>query len=178
MLKVDDDVLFESNAIAEYLEETVEPALHPADPIKRARNRAWTDFVPDFSRQLGTVTYAKDAGALAEAMDKVPKTLTRLEAAIENERENDGPYFNGDSLSLVDASYAPFLQRFSIAEQYIQSGLLKDFPYLQKWTDALVSNEVVENSVAPEFYDVFEDMLKRRGTLAAENRDGGRAARV
>ena len=52
VLNVDDDVLFESNAIAEFLEEVVAPHLHPKDPIKRARNRAWTDFVPDFSKAL------------------------------------------------------------------------------------------------------------------------------
>ena len=52
VLNVDDDVLFESNAIAEFLEEVVAPHLHPKDPIKRARNRAWTDFVPDFSKGL------------------------------------------------------------------------------------------------------------------------------
>ena len=40
VLKVEDQSLFESNAIAEYLDETVAPQLHPADPIKRARNRA------------------------------------------------------------------------------------------------------------------------------------------
>src|ERR1700741_1978897 len=41
-LTVDDKIsLFESNAINEYLDETVEPRLHPADPVERARNRAW-----------------------------------------------------------------------------------------------------------------------------------------
>src|SRR3954451_11623726 len=38
VLTVDDKVsLFESNAINEYLDETVEPRLHPADPVARAR---------------------------------------------------------------------------------------------------------------------------------------------
>ena len=30
VLKVDDEILFESNAIAEYLDEVIEPKLHPA----------------------------------------------------------------------------------------------------------------------------------------------------
>ena len=38
VLKVDDDILFESNAIAEFLDETVAPRLHPEDPVARA----WT----------------------------------------------------------------------------------------------------------------------------------------
>ncbi|MBT7759905.1 MAG: glutathione S-transferase family protein, partial [Rhodospirillaceae bacterium] len=46
VLSVDEDPLFESNAIAEYLDDVVEPPKHPSDPFKRARNRAWTDFVP------------------------------------------------------------------------------------------------------------------------------------
>ena len=33
VLKVGEEILFESNAIAEYLDEMVEPRLHPEDPI-------------------------------------------------------------------------------------------------------------------------------------------------
>ena len=37
VLRVDDRVsLFESNAIAEYLDETIAPRLHPEDPLERA----------------------------------------------------------------------------------------------------------------------------------------------
>jgi len=40
-LTIDDKVsLFESNAINEYLDETIPPRLHPEDPIERAVNRA------------------------------------------------------------------------------------------------------------------------------------------
>ena len=50
VLRIDDKVsLFESNAIAEYLDETIAPRLHPDDPIERAVNRAWTDYVPTFA---------------------------------------------------------------------------------------------------------------------------------
>ncbi len=37
-------VLFESNVILEYLEETQPHPLHPADPLARARHRAWNEF--------------------------------------------------------------------------------------------------------------------------------------
>src|ERR1043166_2786147 len=39
LLKVDGAVVFESAVICEYLEDTVAPALHPADPLERARHR-------------------------------------------------------------------------------------------------------------------------------------------
>jgi len=167
VLTVDDQPLFESNAIAEFLDEAESPRLHPEDPIRRARNRAWTDFVPEFSRTLGTVTYAPSKEALEEAMEKVPTTLTRLEEAMDRDQVDDGPYFNDARLSLVDAAYAPFLQRFSLAEKFLQSGLLGGFPRMQRWADALVENECVRNSVAPEFFDKFNEGLERRGAYAA-----------
>ena len=59
VVRIDDkDSLFESNAINEYLDETVEPRLHPADPLKRAVNRAWTDYVPTFSSSVSGCSYA------------------------------------------------------------------------------------------------------------------------
>ena len=52
VLRVDDTVsLFKSNAIAEYLDETIAPRLHPDDAVLRAINRAWTDYVPTFVQQ-------------------------------------------------------------------------------------------------------------------------------
>src|ERR1700690_3787996 len=61
VLRLDDKVsLFESNAIAEYLDETIAPRLHPADPIERAINRAWTDYVPTFASAVTATGYAED----------------------------------------------------------------------------------------------------------------------
>ncbi len=168
VLSINDSPLFESNAIAEYLDETNSPQLHPKDPIKRARNRAWTDYVPDFSRQLGKVSYALTKEDLEAAVSEPPIGLQRLEDAINEERDNDGPYFNGDQLSLVDASYAPFLQRFSLVEKVLQTGLLSRYPRIQQWTDALLANDCVKNSVAPEFLEVFQEGLRRRGAYVAE----------
>ena len=98
VLVVDDQPLFESNAIAEYLDEMVAPRLHPEDSIKRARNRAWTDFVPDFSRGLTGIYYTKTKKAMEEGLEAAPKCVARLEEAIAKERGNDGPYFNGKEL--------------------------------------------------------------------------------
>ncbi len=167
VLSVDGVPLFESNAIAEYLDEVVPPRLHPEDPIKRARNRAWTDFVPDFSKSLSGIYYAIGEDGFAAALKAAPGPLGRVERAIAEERGNAGPYFNGDRLSLVDAAYAPFLQRFELVEAKLGSGLLKDFPLVQAWADALLSNEVIRGSVAPEFEEAFVANLRRRGCHTA-----------
>ena len=163
VLKIGEDILFESNAIAEFLDETVSPRLHPEDPIERARNRAWTDFVSSFARALTGVYYAKTREEMEDGLAKAPKTIERLEEALTRQRDlNDGPYFNGPNLSLVDCAYAPFLQRFLIADGYLRTGLLDNFPKVKKWADALLSNDTVIGAVAPEFLKEFEESLRRR----------------
>lgn len=166
VLLVDEVPLFESNAIAEFLDEMVAPQLHPADPIKRARNRAWTDYITTFAGALGSVNYSKSEEAKVEAVTKAATPLQRVELAIAGERGNDGPYFNGAELCLVDAAYAPFLQRFAFVDNILNTGLLKDYPLISAWSEALLSNEVVTGAVAPEFTAEFEANLERRGTYA------------
>jgi glutathione S-transferase len=59
VLLIDDkEALFESNAIAEYLDETAAPRLHPEDALARARNRAWTDYVPTFASAISSTMYS------------------------------------------------------------------------------------------------------------------------
>lgn len=178
VLKVDDVALFESNAIAEFLDETFEPKLHPADPIKRAQNRAWTDFIPTFGwgPGLNNLTYCTSTEALPEALEVAKQRVSRLETAIAKERGNDGPYFNGDSLCLVDAAYAPFLQRFMIVEDILHTGLFDDFPLVRAWTSALLASDVITGSVASNFASEFEKNLERRGTLAWDVLSANRAA--
>jgi len=162
VLQVDGQPLFESGAIAEYLDEVVAPRLHPEDPIKRARNRAWTDFTPSFSSALGGVMYAKTPEAVHAGMAAAEKALGRLEDALATERGNDGPYFNGPQLSLVDAAYAPFLQRFQITESVLRTGLLDAFPRVRAWSQALLENPVVTGAVPGNFPEEYRANLKRR----------------
>jgi glutathione S-transferase len=168
VLQVDGEVLFESNAIAEYLDDVVAPQLHPEDPIKRARNRAWTDFVPTFAGGLSGIYYAKSEEG-SEKREKVARErLEKLEEALANERGNDGPYFNGPELSLVDAAYAPFLQRFLIVDRWLETGLLNDYPLVQAWADALMESDIVSGSVPEGFEEQFIGNLKQSGFLIAE----------
>ncbi|MCB9928495.1 MAG: glutathione S-transferase family protein [Alphaproteobacteria bacterium] len=167
VLKVGATPLFESNAIAEFIDETVGAPLHPADPVKRARNRAWTDFVPTFSSGLSACYYAKTAEEQAEGFEAAKTVLAKLEHAIAAERGNDGPYFNGPDLSLVDAAYAPFFQRFLAVDAKLQSGLLDGFPQVKAWADALMATETVTGSVHESFPQEFAANLHRRGTVVA-----------
>ena len=166
VLVVDGTPLFESNAIAEFLEETVAPPLHPRDPIRRARNRAWTDFVPTFSDDVYNLFWCESKADLPERLAAARGRLAKLEEAIANERGNDGPLFNGEDISLVDAAYAPFLHRLAIVEEKAQTGVLDEFPLVSAWIDALVADPRVTGSVHESFRDRFVGNLVSRGCYA------------
>ncbi len=176
VLHVDKVPLFESNAIAEYLDEVVEPRLHPADPIKRAQNRAWTDFTATFSAALGKINYAKTEQEVADGVEAAKPSVQRLEDAIARERGNDGPFFNGKDISLVDAAYAPFLQRFLINDATLKTGLLDGYPLVSAWAKALLADERVTGAVAPEFPAAYDDNMARRGTYVAQLKQARSAA--
>ena len=125
VLKVGEEILFESNAIAEYLDEVVPPRLHPEEPLERAKNRAWTDFVPTFSSAISSIHYSKTKEDMETAVANVQDKLAKVEAALAG-RGNDGPYFNGPDLALVDAAYAPFLQRYTFVDKVLNNDVLKD----------------------------------------------------
>ena len=50
---------------------------------------------------------------------KIPEPFERLEKALE--AQGSGPFFNGASYSLVDAAYAPFLQRYFFLDRVKRS---------------------------------------------------------
>src|SRR5712672_2667409 len=92
VLRIDDKVsLFESNAIAEYLDETIAPRLHPADPAERAVNRAWTDYIPTFADAVTSTAYADTEADYTKAAAKIPVAFDRLEKALT--KQGSGPYF-------------------------------------------------------------------------------------
>jgi glutathione S-transferase len=161
VLRIDDKVsLFESNAINEYLDETVAPRLHPADPVERAINRAWTDYVPTFAGTVTATAYADTEADYDKAAEQIPVPFERLEKALET--QGSGPYFNGTEYSLVDAAYAPFLQRYFFLDRIRELSHIDNFPRLKAWAEALVGRASTHSFPPAEFEAMYREGLRRR----------------
>ena len=156
------EALFESNAIAEYLDETVAPRLHPDDPIARARNRAWTDYVPTFASSISSTMYSDSEDEFGTRAAKISSPFGKLEEALAK-RGNAGPCFNGPKMSLVDAAYAPFLQRYTFMDRLRPLGIIEKYPLLAAWRDALVAAPAVKASTVPNIEAVWQENLIVRG---------------
>jgi len=163
VLRIDGtDALFESNAIAEYLDETAAPRLHPGDPVARARNRAWTDYVPTFASAVSNTAYADSEQEFTARAAKIAGPFGKLDEALAK-RGNAGPYFNGPEFSLVDAAYAPFLQRYTFMDRLRPLGIIGKFPHLAAWRDALLAAAAVKESTVANFEAVWQENLILRG---------------
>ena len=157
VLRIDDTIsLLSSNAIDEYLDETLRRGCIPRTG-QRAINRAWTDYLPTFSDQVTGVAYA-DAEAARRCLDGC-----RRRRAAQGPREaGRGPFFNGAKYSLVDAAYAPFLQRYYYLDRIRPIGQIEKFPRLKAWADALVARPSTHSFPEAEFEAMYRLNVKRR----------------
>ncbi|HTO66628.1 MAG TPA: glutathione S-transferase family protein [Bradyrhizobium sp.] len=175
VLRIDDRVsLFESAAIAEYLDDTVAPRLHPEDAVARAINRAWIEYLPTFVDLTSAHAYADTEVDYNRAAAQIALPFEKLEKALEG--QGSRPFFNGTRYSLVDAAYAPFLQRHLFLERIRKVGQIDRFPRLKAWAVALSERPSTHSFPPAEYEAMYRDMVKRRNKWMSQFVVGAKAA--
>jgi glutathione S-transferase len=160
-------VLFESNVICEYLEETLPGTpLHPEDPLTRAEHRAWMEFGSAVLADLWGYETTQDAAVFEQKRLALVAKFERVEAAL-----GAGPYFAGERFSLVDAVFAPVFRYFELFDQISDSHVFDTLPKVDAWRKALAARPSVRNAVVPEYPQHLMEFLKKHQshllTLAA-----------
>lgn len=162
LLRVGDEVLFESAVIMEYLDETTPPPLQPTDPLLRAKNRAWTEYASNLLGSQYHLSMASDAEAFEHHRHVLAEDLKRLEPHVR------GSFFNGNDFALVDAAFAPFFQRLALMEQWHGLGLLDGLDRLQAWQDALLARPSITGSVVGDFAEQLRDYIRQHGRYGGQ----------
>jgi glutathione S-transferase len=116
--------LYESTVLCEYLEEAYPshtPRFLPSDPYDRARERIWTDYVtsrviPAFHRflQYQPSQDSTDWSGLEQRRQEFLGCLS----TFAQEMDEQGPYFSGNKLSLVDLIMAPWAVRLWVFDHF------------------------------------------------------------
>lgn len=161
LLRVGDAVLFESSAIAEYLDELKAPSLYPDNAVIRAANRAWIMFSSDLLMANARLIKAKSKQDFTDACADLKKQIARLEPLIH------GPYFNGDQFSLIDAAYAPLFMRLDIIDQVYPLGVIEPESGIAKWSKQLLARDSVQQSVIDDFADAYKNWVAGMGGYCA-----------
>lgn len=165
LLRVGDAVLFESAVICEYLEDVLEQKLHPADPLERARHRAWIEVASAILADVWGYETARDAETVRKKAADLHTKFARVEAAL-----GEGPYFAGTAFSLVDAAFGPVFRYFDVFEALRDDGILTGLPKLAAWRAALAQRPSVRDAAVADYPQ------RLRGFLAAHDAWIGKVA--
>lgn len=161
LLKVGDEVLFESSVIVEYLEDTQPNPLHPQVPLGRARHRSWMEFGSAILADIWIIETTPDETAFFAKAKLLKEKFTKLEDALA------GPYFAGENFSIVDAVFAPVFRYFDVFDRILDLGVFDGLPKVQAWRKALATRPSVANAVVPNFRELLRNfLLKQKGYIA------------
>jgi glutathione S-transferase len=154
--------LFESAVINEYLDEVHEPHLLPTEPLAKAQDRMWRDFMADLYGPTFMLQFTRDDENAQQQLETLRSKLPGFEAEIA------GPYFRGDRFSMVDVVAAPALMRLTWVERLAPDySAFVGLPKLAAWRDAILDRPSVRSSVLPDIYEIFLDSVRKRdGWLA------------
>ena len=157
LLRLGDDVLFESAVIVEYLEETNPHPLHPGDPLERAKHRAWMEFGSSILADIWVLETTPDRVAFVAKLDILKDKFRRIEATL-----TTGPYFAGAQFSLVDVVFAPVFRYFDTFERFVDLGLFDAVPRVSAWRAALAKRPSVIGAVVPDYPARLEAFLRKK----------------
>ncbi|SEE18314.1 glutathione S-transferase [Rhizobiales bacterium GAS188] len=157
----DDAVLFESNVICEYIDETQSgPRLHPADPLERARHRAWMEFGSAILSDIWGLETAKEPELLEAKRKATAEKFARVEEAL-GKGAHLGPYFAGERFSLVDAVFGPVFRYFDLFDTLANLQVFAGTPKVCAWRAALAERPSVRLAVEPDYGERLRAFLVR-----------------
>lgn len=158
VLLVDDEPVFESAVISEYLDETIAPQLHPRDALDRARHRGWIEFGSAILNTIWAFYTAPDDRSLRARRVELQDKFARLESVL----DSCGPYFAGAKFCIVDAVFGPVFRYFDVFELLGEENFFEATPRVAAWREALAARPSVQQAVSAQYPQLLQEFLLAR----------------
>ena len=148
VVKHGNDRVWESTIINEYLDEVFpQPQLMPTNPGQRAIARIWIDFAnTKFTPTFYKLLLSQEPEQQQEWAQELRQQLLFMEKEGIGKLSNRGPYWLGESLSLVDLAFYPWFERFPVLGHYRRFTLPADCARLMAWQSAMVNRASVRQT--------------------------------
>ena len=165
-------VLWESLPVAEYIDAVYGGGklVDRSDPYSVARQQIWCAHCTDrVQKKYYQALVAQDPQIEQDCVEEFYDECRALARAM----KNSGPYFDGDTFSLVDVALAPFWQRIiTVGPAYFGLKLPLDEPEFQrldKWWKAVSSRPSVAATIVcePRLVSTYSDYSKNIATSDA-----------
>jgi glutathione S-transferase len=162
VLLVGDHAIFESAVILEYLEESQANPLHPADALRRAEHRSFIEFGSAILNDIAGLYAASDEAAFTARALQLKQRFERLEARLV------GPWFDGETFSLVDAVFGPVFRYFDVFDEIGDFGILGAKPKVARWRQNLAARASVRSAVSADYPALLRDFIDRRRSYLSQ----------
>jgi glutathione S-transferase len=163
LLVDDDNVIFESAVIAEYINDIGNGELLASNPIDKARQRAWIEFASATLDNIGTLYSASGEKSFARAVSQLESKWSQLEANL-----GELVFFSGDKFSLVDAAFAPMFRYLDLFEQLAELEFLSAYPGVAGWRQSLRERESVQRAVRPNYQNLLAEFIAARDSYLGQ----------
>lgn len=168
VLQVKNSVLFESQVIAEYLDEITAGSLHPADPLEKARHRSWIEFASETLSAIGGIYNAPDLKSFEDKRIALRQKFERIKAEI------TGPFFSGAEFHMIDGVWGTVFRYLDVFDRIRDFDLLTELEKVSAWRQAISARPSVINAPPEGYADRLVIFLRNRNshisTLMMENR--------
>lgn len=162
VLKVDEDIIFESNVILEFLEDTLDCPLHPQDAFERAKHRSLIEFSSALLADIAGLYLAKEEALFDMKKNSITNKLNWLEANLDHR-----PWYKSNQFSLVDAVFGPVFRYFDTFERIEGLDLFSDLEKLRKWRANLSAYPSVKIAVTEDYPErLWQFLLKKDSVLS------------
>ena len=145
LLRHDGRLVWESEVIAEYLEE-VFPArpLLPKDPARRAEARAWANFADSrLYAKTAALLHSFDDSLYVRLAAQIVDDLHTLEEQAFAGQTNEGPYVLGSEFSLADVALYPWFEQVAVLERFRGFRFPANCGRLLDWQRAMAGRKAV-----------------------------------
>jgi glutathione S-transferase len=159
LLKVDEEVLFESAVICEYLNEITPGSLHPADALQKAKHRSWIEFGSSILNTIAGFYNAPDQESFEQKRDELTSKFLWIEQYL-----SDDGYFAGATFSLVDSVYGPIFRYFDVLDTIDEFGVFADTPKVKNWRKLLQSRMSIQRAVTEDYAQRLLIFLQQRNS--------------
>ncbi|MCK8044824.1 glutathione S-transferase family protein [Shewanella sp. 1CM18E] len=157
----DKTVLFESDAIVEYLDDKYAP-IEQVSAEQKALDRAWSyQASKHYMPQCGTMG-SKDQQTFETRLANLAKAFAKAENQLA-----ESMFFKGDYISNVDIAWLPLLHRAAVIRNCSGFDMLAGYPKVQKWQAALIDSGLADKTVPENFVETFSSFYLKNTYLAS-----------
>lgn len=146
VLQTKGQAVFESQVIAEYLNDITPGSLHPHQALARARHRSWIEYASATLNTIAGFYNAKDEASFEQKRLELRDKFVRLEGEIK------GPWFGGAKFNMIDGIWGTVFRYFDVFDQIADFAIFDDLERVKAWRARIAGRPSVKTAV-PEGYN-------------------------